>query len=220
MKKIINFLLINLVLFLNLSLVKAEVIDDLVNKLPTELNNCYGKIYNKDAEAEKINYKVSLVDDMLYITQEKNDKTTFVTGFTFVDNIISYEESYNKDTDYQELEMRNKVNYLAIFNLVTKLSGYTENYNNQIIDILQAGNFSYNGYNLKREENSSNIKEDFKINLNNFIIQEELDKENINESNRDRRIFGYIIAIIIVIIGVSLLIYLNRDIIFGGKFFK
>ncbi len=220
MKKFINYLLVSLFLFLNISLVKAEVIDDLVKDLPNELNNCYGKIYNKEATEDKINYKVDLDEDILYITQEKDGNTLFVDGFTITDNVISYEVFYNMDTDYKELETRNKVNYLAIFNVVAKLSGYTENYNNKILDILEAGNFSYNGYNLTREKNDANVKENFKINLNNFVMEEELDKENVRESNRDRRIAGYIIASIIVVIGLGVLVYLNRDVIFGGKFFK
>lgn len=220
MKKFINYLLVSLFLFLNISLVKAEVIDDLVKDLPNELNNCYGKIYNKEATEDKINYKVDLDEDILYITQEKDGNTLFVDGFTITDNVISYEVFYNMDTDYKELETRNKVNYLAIFNVVAKLSGYTENYNNKILDILEAGNFSYNGYNLTREKNDANVKENFKINLNNFVMEEELDKENVRESNRDRRIAGYIIASIIVVIGLGVLLYFNRDVIFGGKFFK
>ena len=51
-------------------------------------------------------------------------------------------------------------------------------------------------------------------------MEEELDKENVRESNRDRRIAGYIIASIIVVIGLGVLLYFNRDVIFGGKFFK
>ena len=192
----------------------------MVKDLPNELNNCYGKIYNKEATEDKINYKVDLDEDILYITQEKDGNTLFVDGFTITDNVISYEVFYNMDTDYKELETRNKVNYLAIFNVVAKLSGYTENYNNKILDILEAGNFSYNGYNLTREKNDANVKENFKINLNNFVMEEELDKENVRESNRDRRIAGYIIASIIVVIGLGVLLYFNRDVIFGGKFFK
>ncbi len=220
MKKIINYILVSLVLLLNVSFVKAEIIDDLVSKLPAELNNCYGKIYNKDAASEKIDYKVNLDDDMLYITQEKDGKTVFVEGFTFADNIISYEEIYNKDTNYQELEQRNEVNYLAIFNVVAVLSDYTENYNNQIIDILTAGDLDNNGYNLTRETTDTSIIEDFKINIKRFTMQEELEQENNKESNSGRRTTGYVIATIIVIIGLMLLVFFNRDFIFGGKFFK
>ena len=193
MKKIINYILVSLVLLLNVSFVKAEIIDDLVSKLPAELNNCYGKIYNKDAASEKIDYKVNLDDDMLYITQEKDGKTVFVEGFTFADNIISYEEIYNKDTNYQELEQRNEVNYLAIFNVVAVLT---------------------------RETTDTSIIEDFKINIKRFTMQEELEQENNKESNSGRRTTGYVIATIIVIIGLMLLVFFNRDFIFGGKFFK
>ena len=220
MKKFINYILVSLVLLLNVSFVKAEIIDDLVSKLPAELNSCYGKIYNKDAASEKIDYKVNLDDDMLYITQEKDGKTVFVEGFTFADNIISYEEIYNKDTNYQELEQRNEVNYLAIFNVVAVLSDYTEDYNNQIIDILTAGDLDNNGYNLTRETTDTSIIEDFKINIKRFTMQEELEQENNKESNSGRRTTGYVIATIIVIIGLMLLVFFNRDFIFGGKFFK
>ena len=51
-------------------------------------------------------------------------------------------------------------------------------------------------------------------------MSEELDKENNREGNKGRRITGYVIATIIVVIGLGLLVYLNRDVIFGGKFFK
>ncbi len=220
MKKFINYILFGLILFLNISFVKAEVIDDLISKLPVELNSCYGKIYGKDAKEEKINYKVNLDNDMLYITEEKDGKTLFVDGFNFADNIISYEVFYNMDTDYQELETRNKVNYLAIFNVVAKLSGYNENYNNKILDVLEDGDFSDNGYNLTREKIDVNIKEDFKIDLKNFVMRKDLEKDNNRQGNKVRKTMGYVISTIIVIVGLSLLIYLNRDVIFGGKFFK
>ena len=124
------------------------------------------------------------------------------------------------DTDYKELETRNKVNYLAIFNVVAELSGYTENYNNKILDILEAGDFDENGYNLVREKNDKNIKENFKINTKRFIMRKELERENNREGNKGRRVTGYVIATIIVVVGLGLLVFLNRDVIFGGKFFK
>ena len=220
MKKIVNYLLVSLVLFLNVTLVKAEVVDDLISKLPEELNNCYNKIYNKEATDDKVNYKVNLDNNMLYITEEKDGKTLFVDGFTINDNVVSYEVFYNMDTDYKELETRNKVNYLAIFNVVAKLAGYTENYNNKILDILEDGDFSNNGYNLTREKNDENVKENFKIDLKNFVMNEELEKENYKKSTQNQRIAGYIIAVFIAVIGLGVLIYLNRDVIFGGKFFK
>ncbi len=220
MKRIIKYVLISLMVFLDLSIVKAAVIDDLAKDLPAELNNCYKKIYNKEVADEKINYKVNLENDMLYITQEKDGKTLFVDGFTVTDNVVSYEIFYNMDTDYKELETRNKVNYLAIFNVVAKLSGYTENYNNKILDILEEGDFSKNGYNLTRDKIDENVKENFKIDLKNFVMKKELEKENLKEGNKGRRAIGYVIAIIIVAVGLSLLVFLNRDAIFGGKFFK
>ena len=220
MKKFFLSLLMGLFLFLNLTIVKAEVIDDLVKKLPDELNDCYSKVYNKEAKDEKINYKVNLDNDMLYITQEKDGKTLFIDGFTITDGVISYEIFYNMDTDYKELETRNKVNYLAIFNVVAELSGYTENYNNKILDILEAGDFDENGYNLVREKNDKNIKENFKINTKRFIMRKELERENNREGNKGRRVTGYVIATIIVVVGLGLLVFLNRDVIFGGKFFK
>lgn len=220
MKKIINYLFVSVLLLLNVSLVKAEVIDDLVKDLPSELNNCYEKIYNKEAKEEKVNYKVDLENDMLYITQEKDGKTLFIDGFTITDNILSYEVFYNMDTDYKELETRNKVNYLAIFNVVAKLSGYSENYNNKILDILEDGDFSKNGYNLKREKNDANVKENMQINLKDFVMKKELERENNKIKNKGIRTIGYVIATIIVVIGLGLLVYLNRDAIFGGKFFK
>ncbi len=220
MKKNIFSLLVGLFLFCNLMVVNAKVkIEDVEKKLPDELIKSYASIYKKEASEDKVTYQVSIDNNMLYITEEKDGKTLFVDGFTIQDDEINYEVFYNLDTDYKELENRNKVNYLALFNVVASLSGY-KNYNNDIIKILENGDYKDNGYNITREKNDANIKETFKINYVSFLMDKELENENTREGNSGKRRTGYVIATIIVIAGLSLLVFLNRDVIFGGKFFK
>lgn len=220
MKKIVNYLFVSVLLLLNLTIVNAKVkIEDVEKKLPDELIKSYASIYKKEASEDKVTYQVSIDNNMLYITEEKDGKTLFVDGFTIQDDEINYEVFYNLDTDYKELENRNKVNYLALFNVVASLSGY-KNYNNDIIKILENGDYKDNGYNITREQNDANIKETFKINYVSFLMDKELENENTREGNSGKRRTGYVIATIIVIAGLSLLVFLNRNVIFGGKFFK
>lgn len=194
-------------------------ISKIAELLPTKLKEVYTEQFGELVAEDTSNFTVEYDYNSITVYQEIDSRKELLRKVNVEDDIISHSYIYDTELGIDGERIVNIFIYKSIFMTVGELYGYSDAELKFLYTSFFEAEYDSNGY----EFTSTKEQSDFKLDINSFNLEREIDVEqpiidndstnNISNSSEENSNNStvFVIMIVIVIISLGLLFYINRD---------